>query len=176
MDKATRKSLTSAEFALLRATEREEMEGLDEDELLALHSRVRRARNKHSKLHRRQSAAQVQADRARGNASKKNPRAAAKAEVFEDALARVSRRLAVVARDTAAELKAERLAAARAGSPKKAKQAKKAASRSKGAAKGAKGKASAKKGDASLRSPVKAKKKASARAKNARAQARRDNR
>ena len=54
------------------------------------------------------------ADGARGAARPKNRRPADKAEVFEDALARVSRRLAAVARDSASALKAERLEAVRA--------------------------------------------------------------
>ena len=53
------------------------------------------------------------ADASRAAASSKNQRTRAKAEVFEDALARVSRRLAALARQSAAELRAERLAAAR---------------------------------------------------------------
>jgi hypothetical protein len=48
-------------------------------------------------------------DAARGAASAKNRRTRDKAEVFEDALARVSRRLATLARQQADELRAERL-------------------------------------------------------------------
>jgi hypothetical protein len=50
----------------------------------------------------------------RGKARPENRRAALKAEAFEEALARVSRRVAVLARESAAELRAERLEAARA--------------------------------------------------------------
>ena len=46
---------------------------------------------------------------ARGAASAKNLRTRDKAEVFEDALARVSRRLGALARQQADELRAERL-------------------------------------------------------------------
>jgi hypothetical protein len=49
----------------------------------------------------------------RGFARPKNRRNAEKAEMFEDALARVSKRVDVVARQAAKDLKAERLAAAR---------------------------------------------------------------
>ncbi|CUR57582.1 hypothetical protein NOCA2420089 [metagenome] len=51
----------------------------------------------------------------RGKAGPKNRRAADKAEVFEEALARVSTSLAAAARRSAAALKAERIEAARTG-------------------------------------------------------------
>lgn len=111
--KALWNSLTEAELALVRETERDRMVELDEDDLVELHTRTRRARDKYVKVYRRQAAARVVEYGARGKARPKNLRNAEKAEVFEDALARVSRRLATVARATAAELRAERLAAAR---------------------------------------------------------------
>ncbi|MEZ5142954.1 MAG: hypothetical protein R2726_10610 [Acidimicrobiales bacterium] len=114
MNKATRALMSDAELELLRATEPKRLEPLDEDQLCELHARVRRARNKYAKLHRRQAGAQVRTERSRGTAAKKNQRTAAKAEVFEDALARVSRQLARAAKQAAAELRAERLAAAEA--------------------------------------------------------------
>jgi hypothetical protein len=113
MNKATRALLTDAEVDLVLETEGDRLAAHDEDELIALHDRVRRARNKYSKLHRRQAAEQVADDRARGAAATKNQRTLAKAEVFEDALARVSRRLAAVARQQAKDHKAERLELAR---------------------------------------------------------------
>ena len=51
----------------------------------------------------------------RGVSRPKNTRAAQKAEIFEDALAEVSDRLAVLARAAAEELKQQRLASAQAG-------------------------------------------------------------
>ena len=57
----------------------------------------------------------VAADGGRGFSYAKNQRDRDKAEVFELALARVSSRVEVVAKQAAAELRAERLAAARAG-------------------------------------------------------------
>jgi hypothetical protein len=105
-------SLDEAELGLIRETERSRIDALDEDALGELHARVRRARNKYAKLYRRQASARVPESGGRGLARPQNRRNAGKAEVFEDALARVSRRLAVVARHSAAELKAERLAAA----------------------------------------------------------------
>lgn len=50
----------------------------------------------------------------RGKSRPKNTRAAQRAEVFEDVLARVSARLEVLARQSAQALKEERLAAAQA--------------------------------------------------------------
>src|SRR4051794_7449644 len=90
------------------------MAELDEDALLDLHTRGRRARTKYVKLYRRQAAARVDDLGGRGFARPKNRRNADKAEVFEETLARVSKRVDVVARAAAAELKAERLAAAKA--------------------------------------------------------------
>lgn len=123
MDAQLRSMLNETELALLRAAEPRELNRLDEDELVALHDRIRRARNKYSKLYRRRASERVTSDRSRGRASAANARAARKAEGFEDALARVSHRLAKVAAAAAAELKTERLAAARrtprpAGTPK----------------------------------------------------------
>lgn len=108
-------SLTEAERALVRQTERDQMAGLDEDELMALLVRVRRARDKYTTLYRRQSASRVTRSGGRGKAFGKGTMDRGKAEVFEDALARVSRRLAAAARTTAQELKAERIAETRAG-------------------------------------------------------------
>ncbi len=106
-------SLTETELALVRETERDQLAALDEDALVDLHGRVRRARGKYVKLYRRQASVQVIESGGRGKARPKNLRNAQKAEVFEDALARVSRHLATVARASAAALKADRLAAAR---------------------------------------------------------------
>jgi len=46
-------SLTESELMLIRETERDQMVGLDEDALVDLHTRIRRARNKYVKLYRR---------------------------------------------------------------------------------------------------------------------------
>jgi hypothetical protein len=103
-------SLTEAELALVRETEPDRLAGLDEDGLVELHTRIRRARNKHVKVYRRQAAALVGEIGGRGKARPRNTRRRAKAEVFEDALARVSRSLAAAARASARALQAERLA------------------------------------------------------------------
>jgi ribonuclease D len=108
-------SLTEAELALVRETEPERLAELDEDALVELHTRIRRARNKYVGVYRRGAASRVEETGGRGKSYARNSRSRAKAEVFEDALARVSEHLAVAARASAEALKAERLAEARRG-------------------------------------------------------------
>ena len=110
---------SAAEQTLLVQTERERLAGLSEDELDDLFTRVRRARTKYTKLYRRQSADLIAAKSSRAGTSTSNQRTKRKAEIFEDALARVATALGAAARATAKELKTERLAAAKAakGSP-----------------------------------------------------------
>ena len=115
MNKTLLAMLTETETRLLLDTEPGALQGLDEDELVTLHDRVRRARNKYSKLYRRRARERVAEDATRGRAHEVHARTARKAEVFEDALARVSRRLAGEAAASARALKAERLQAARRG-------------------------------------------------------------
>ena len=83
------RSVSEAEWLLLAETKRAALADLDEDELLALHSRVRRARTKYVKQYRRAASARVAEVGGRGAARPKNRRAAEKAEAFEKALARV---------------------------------------------------------------------------------------
>lgn len=135
MNKSIWAMLTPTEQTLLVETERARIANLDEDDLLALHDRVRRARNKYSKLYRRRGRTQVTTDRARGRASAVNAKTAAKAEVFEDALGRVSRQLARAATASASALKQERLAAARKHPKPKAAARKQPAKRTRGAVK-----------------------------------------
>jgi hypothetical protein len=113
MNKGIVNSLPVAEYRLVMETEREALAGLDEDQLVALHERVRRARTKYTKNYRREAAAKVPAKGGRGKARPTNTLNRQRAEVFEEALARVSTRLAAAARASAAELRAERIAAAR---------------------------------------------------------------
>lgn len=115
MNKATLNSLTEPEWLLVQETEPARLGSLDEDGLLELHGRVQRARSKYLKLYRRGASAAVSERGGRGIAYAKNQRARDKAEVFETALARVSRQVGIAARQAAAELRAERLAEARAG-------------------------------------------------------------
>jgi hypothetical protein len=116
MNKALLQSMTEAEQLLVAETERDAMAALDEDQLLELHARIRRARTKYVKNYRRNAGAAVSSRGGRGMSYATNQRDRGKAEVFELALSRVSRQVAVLARKASGELKAERLAAARAGS------------------------------------------------------------
>jgi len=164
--------LNESERLLVAETESAALAQLDEDAVGELHGRIRRARNKYIGQYRRAASARVAAKGGRGAARPANRTAALKAEAFEEALSRVSRKLAAQARTAAAELKAERLAAAAA-----AKQGTKPAA----------GKATAKptarrtvtqkpSGDRALRSPATEKARASTRATGDRRQAKRDSR
>ncbi|MEV0359195.1 hypothetical protein AB0H71_24380 [Nocardia sp. NPDC050697] len=113
----TLNSLSEEEYVLVRSTKKGRLVELDEDELLRLHTRVRRARNKFVKIYRRSGAAKVEAKGARGAGKAANVRNAAKVEIFEGALSRVSRQLATASKRNARKLKDERLALARADAP-----------------------------------------------------------
>ena len=103
-------TLGEAELAVVREVQPDRLIGLDEDELLALHTRVRRHRDKYVKQYRRQAAASIEPAGGRGKAHPRNARARAKAELFENILASVSRLLAIEAQASADALHAERLA------------------------------------------------------------------
>lgn len=107
--------LKDAERDLIREVEPARLNSLDEDGLLALHKRVRRARNKHVRNARRKAAADVVATGDRGEADKRGAKSRVRAEAFEEALSLVSARLAEVAHEQAEELREERLARAREG-------------------------------------------------------------
>jgi len=116
------------EQTLLVRTEAARLAVLTEDELADLLTAVRRARNKYTKLYRRQSSALVDQASSRAGTSTSNTRTKRKAEIFEDALSRVAKFLSRAAKASADELKAERLAAAAGGgSPKAARGRKPAA-------------------------------------------------
>lgn len=114
MDAATRAVLNETERLLVAETDRTALAALDEDAALELETRVKRARDKYVSQYRRTASARVAEHGSRGRARPENARAALKAEAFERALAQVSRRVAVLARESAAALRAERLALARA--------------------------------------------------------------
>ena len=101
------------EQTVLVATESARIATMSEDDLGDLLMLVRRARNKYSTLHRRQSTVSIEAAGKRFAASSSNSQTLRKAEIFEDALARVSAALASAARASRDELKSKRLAAAR---------------------------------------------------------------
>ena len=114
MDAATLAVLNQTEKLLIAETDREALAALDEDAAIELETRIRRARNKYVSQYRRAASARVAERGGRGAARPENARAAQKAEAFERALSRVSRRVSVLARESAAALRAERLALARA--------------------------------------------------------------
>jgi hypothetical protein len=116
VNKAVLSSMTDSERMLVAETERDAIADLSEDDLLELHTRVRRARSKYVKNYRKAASARVDQAGGRGKGFAQNDRDRDKAEVFELALARVSRSVAVRANQAAAELKADRLEAARQGS------------------------------------------------------------
>ncbi len=113
MKQSVLRSLSEKDTVLLLETKRKNTDTLGEDGLVELHQRVQRARNKHVKNYRRAGAGRVDKTGSRGGAAHTNQKNRDRAEVFEDALARVSRKLAVAARVSADKLRAERLAAAR---------------------------------------------------------------
>ena len=173
MNKSLLAVLNEAERLLVGQTERAELAALDEDAAIELETRIRRARNKYVGQYRRGAAAAVAEHGGRGKARPENKRAAMKAEAFEEALSRVSGRVATLARQSAAQLRAERLAAARAarqGQPPDGQAAAPAAGRKGPAVTGEPT------GDRALRSPALAKRRASTRAAGDRRQAKRDSR
>jgi hypothetical protein len=158
-------ALTEAERRLVAETEPAELADLDEDAAIALEARIRRARNKYVGQYRRAASARVPRQGGRGMARPMNTHAAAKAEAFEMALARVSRRVAALARESAARLRQERLEAARRGTGRDP---------SLGGPSRVPAKRRAPKGHRALRTPASERERASTRAVNARRQATRD--
>jgi hypothetical protein len=114
MDASLLAVLNDAERLMVAETDRDNLTALDEDAAIELETRIRRARNKYVGQYRRAASAKVAELGGRGRARPENTRARTKAEAFEEALSRVSRRVAVLARQSAAQLRRERLAAARA--------------------------------------------------------------
>ena len=152
--------LNDAERLLVAETERAALAALDEDAAIELETRIRRARNKYVGQYRRAASAAVSEHGGRGKARPENKRAAMKAEAFEEALARVSRRVASLAGQAAA------------------RQGQGPGRRGTASPAGRKGQAVTGEptGDRALRSPATTKRRASTRAAGARQQARRDSR
>lgn len=92
-------NLTKQEAALIDEAAPAALARLDEDSLKELQSRLRKAREKNFSLLRRQGAARVEAESARGAAAPANERRGDKVEVFDEALARVRERLEAVRGD-----------------------------------------------------------------------------
>jgi hypothetical protein len=162
--------LNDSERLLVAETERAALEPLDEDGVVELHDRIRRARNKYVGQYRRGASTRVAAKGARGAARPANETASLKAEAFEESLSRVSRRLAVLSRQSASALRATRLAEA--GGPSTAPANRRPARTGTRAVRG--GQTAAPKGDRSLRSPASEKRRAGTRAVGAKRQAKRD--
>jgi len=113
MDASARAVLNETEKLLIAETGRNALAELDEDAAIELEGRIRRARDKYVSQYRRSASAKVAERGGRGRARPENAHALQKAEAFERALSQVSRRVALLARQSAAELRAERLAIAR---------------------------------------------------------------
>lgn len=97
------------EASLLREVESERLALLDEDQILALHKRVRRARNKYTTNYRRKAAERVADEGVRSTPRPLNAKAAQRAEAFETALSLVSAQLADAAAQSAQAIKAAQL-------------------------------------------------------------------
>ena len=173
MNKSLLAVLNDTERLLVAETDRAKLEALDEDAAIELETRIRRARNKYVGQYRRTASAAVAGHGGRGKAHPENTTARMKAEAFEEALSRVSRRVATLARQAAQQLRTERLAAARAvkdsQGPERARAAASAASKDPTAT----GEPA---GARALRTPASEKRRASTRATGDRRQAKRDSR
>jgi hypothetical protein len=169
--------LDDTERMLVAETGRPRLAALDEDAAIELETRIRRARSKYVGRYRRTASAAVAEHGGRGKARPENTRAVMKAEAFEEALSLVSRRVATLARQAARQLRAERLAAARAGQqnrgpgPARPGQAAGAAGTATQEGPTATGEPA---GDRALRTPASEKRRAGTRAMGARRQAKRD--
>lgn len=171
MDVATRAVLNETEKLLIAETDREALAALDEEAAIELQTRIRRARDKYMSQYRRTASARVAERGGRGAARPENMRAVQKAEAFERALSQVSRRVAVLARESAAALRAERLALVRAAKERDWPGAREMVPRQ-----GRRGPAVAadRTGDRALRNPASERERADTLAAGARQQARRD--
>lgn len=85
--------LTPQENSLIGETHPEALTRMDEKALKELQARLRQAREKNFSLLRRQGAARVESEGARGAAQPANEKRSEKVEIFDEALARVSRQL-----------------------------------------------------------------------------------
>ena len=83
-------NLTQLESSLIGESHPAALERMDEKQLKDLQSRLRHAREKNFSLLRREGAARVEAEGARGAAQPANEKRGEKVEVFDEALARVN--------------------------------------------------------------------------------------
>lgn len=166
--------LNDGERLLVAETEPAQLVALGEDEAVELQARIRRARNKYSGLYRRGASARVADKGGRGRARPANERAAMKAEAFEEALSRISRRVAVLARQAATRLRRERIEVARAAKHSKGPKADGPTPLARAAR--TLPYTAGRAGDRALRSPATEKRRASTQAAGARRRAKRDSR
>jgi hypothetical protein len=86
-------NLTPQETSLIAESDPDALARMDEKQLKELQSRLRQAREKNFSLLRRQGAARVEAEGARGAAQPANEKRGEKVDVFAEALARVGEHL-----------------------------------------------------------------------------------
>jgi hypothetical protein len=173
MNATVQAALSDTERLLVAETEPAQLAPLDEDAAVELHTRIRRARNKYVGQYRRAASARVAEKGGRGKARPENKRAAVRAEAFEIALSRVSRRLSVLASRSAAQLRLERLELARSAKKTRGLAAAGGASAARPTAAKITGELP---DDRALRAPALQKRRATTRAVSARSQAKRDSR
>ncbi|WP_231127472.1 hypothetical protein [Mycobacterium colombiense] len=89
-------NLTPQESSLIGESHPEALTRMDEKSLRDLQSRLRNAREKNFSLLRRQGAARVASEGARGSAQPANEKRGEKLEIFDEALARVAERLGAI--------------------------------------------------------------------------------
>lgn len=86
-------NLTPQENSLIGESHPEVLERMDTTQLKELQTRLRHAREKNLSLLRRQGAARVEAEGARGAVQPTSEKRSEKVETFDEALARVGARL-----------------------------------------------------------------------------------
>lgn len=89
-------NMTEQETELVGQSAPEALARMDEDALKDLQGRLRKAREKNFSLLRREGAARVEAEGARGAAEQANQRRNDKVDVLDEALHRVTERLEAV--------------------------------------------------------------------------------
>jgi hypothetical protein len=89
-------NLTPQETSLIAESHPDALARMDSKQLKDLQSRLRQAREKNFSLLRRQGAARVEAEGARGAAQPANEKRGEKVDVFAEALARVGEHLGEV--------------------------------------------------------------------------------
>jgi len=90
------RSLSAADRQLIADTADASLAKLDQDQLHTLLERVRKARDKHQSMYRRQASKRVPQQGGRGAASEKNQGNVDRLDVFAEALERVTEALAAV--------------------------------------------------------------------------------